>query len=121
MRLKLASQANTGRLTAALPGHEHEGLQQSQYLVDCPDPEAACAAKGNAAASETRRSEAECIFAGRRGRTSRSQLCSLDEVQTTIVVDEWSGCHLQILLRAGPGDGTSSRAMRLAWGAGLLV
>ena len=32
MRLPFAWQAKTGWLTAALPGQEHEGLQQSQKL-----------------------------------------------------------------------------------------
>jgi len=30
--LLLASQAKTGWLKEAFPGHEHDGLQQSQYL-----------------------------------------------------------------------------------------
>lgn len=40
------SQVKTGlepEASVALSGHEHEGLQQSQYLVVVPDPEA-CAA-----------------------------------------------------------------------------
>jgi hypothetical protein len=40
-REKLALQAYTGWLTEALPGHEHDGLQQSQYRVDTPLPLAA--------------------------------------------------------------------------------
>jgi hypothetical protein len=40
MGLLLASQVPTGELTGALSGQEHEGLQQSQYRVVRPEPEA---------------------------------------------------------------------------------
>lgn len=38
--LLLLSQVLTGRLTEALPDQAQDGLQQSQYLVVLPDPEA---------------------------------------------------------------------------------
>lgn len=62
MRLKLASQAKTGWLTAAFPGQAHEGLQQSQYLVDLPEPDAAWAVRGSAASSEVLKIEVDRIL-----------------------------------------------------------
>ena len=85
---KLELQANTGWFTEALPVHEHEGLQQSQYLdrsmlagpvpslgvasqrstsegaylVDLPS--AAYAARGRAAAKAVRRMGEERILCG---------------------------------------------------------
>jgi len=39
--LLFALHERTGWLTAAFPAQPQEGLQQSQYLVDLPEPEAA--------------------------------------------------------------------------------
>lgn len=39
--LSLLSHVNTAWSTAALPDQAHDGLQQSQYLVDVPVPDAA--------------------------------------------------------------------------------
>jgi len=41
--LSLALHVVKGFETAALPGHAHEGLQQSQYRVETPVPDAALA------------------------------------------------------------------------------
>src|ERR1051325_8648242 len=73
MRLKLASQAKTGRFTAALPGQEHEGLQQSQYRVDWPDPEAAWAARGKTTAREVLSMVEKRILLSRRWDLSAEQ------------------------------------------------
>lgn len=44
--LSFASQVRTGSLTAAFWDQAQDGLQQSQYLVDFPVPEAAYAIAG---------------------------------------------------------------------------
>lgn len=49
--LSSASQVRTGELTSALSSQAQEGLQQSQYLVVLPVPEAARTARGPARAT----------------------------------------------------------------------
>lgn len=50
MGLSFLSQVRTGALTEAFPLQAQEGLQQSQYLVEWPLPEAAQTARGPARA-----------------------------------------------------------------------
>jgi hypothetical protein len=56
--LSLASQVPTGALTAALPDQAHDGLQQSQYRVVFPLPEACAEAKATRPAAVRRDSTA---------------------------------------------------------------
>ena len=59
--LSFLSQVSAGELTAALPGHAQEGLQQSQYLVEWPVPDTANTAVGAASSKKLMNDEADIV------------------------------------------------------------